>query len=368
MTITLHIATKKGAFQLRSEDRENWELSEPMLFGNIIYHMVPDYRDPTTILIATRTGHLGPTIFRSEDGGATWTEAEQPPRFPEKYDRSIDFIFWLTAGHSSKPGVWYAGTSPQGLFVTEDNGRTWESFESFNDNDFIKSIVEGNMGTPIGPLTHSINIDPQNADHLVLALSSGGSFQSYDYGKTWSAFNQNVRADFMPDPYPETGHCVHNMQLHPTNPNIIYQQNHCGVYRIDQQNDDEWTRIGDNLPDEIGDIGFALIVHPTDQERVWVIPMDGSDVWPRTSVDGKPAVYATTDGGQSWSRQDTGLPDRGWFTVLRQASAHDNQEQLGLYFGNRQGEIWASIDEGESWKCIQRYLPDVYSVEVSVEP
>lgn len=317
------------------------------------------------MLIATRTGHLGPTVFRTMDGGKTWKEATTPPAFPPDAEKAVKFVFWLTPGHSSERGVWYAGTSPQGLFKSEDHGDTWRPFDEFNEYPLIKDVTKNNEGTPIGPLLHSINVSPENKDHLILAMSLGGCFETKDGGQSWSPFNQNLLADFLPDPYPETGQCVHNMQMHPTNPSMIYQQGHCGVYRINRQTDEQWTRIGNGIPQEVGDIGFPLIVHPRDDKQIWVIPMDGSDVWPRTSVDGKPAVFHTNDGGDTWDRQDTGLPgENAWFTVLRQSSTHDWRDPLGLYFGNKAGEIWGSSDEGNSWSCIVRHLPEVYSLEV----
>jgi hypothetical protein len=367
MKINLAIGTKKSAFIL-SGDRKNWKLSEPILFGNIIYHMVPDPRKPNKILIATKTGHLGPTIFRSEDAGLTWKESSNPPKFAKDTEsenpKIVDFVFWLTPGHASEPNVWYAGTSPRGLFKSEDGGITWDPVDSFNNNKLIKEVTKEG-GTPIGPLLHSINVDPRDKDHVCLAMSSGGFFETKDGGKTWRTFNKNVRADFYPDPYPEWGHCIHNLQLHPKNPDLAYQQNHCGIYKINFATDDKWERIGDNMPKEIGDIGFPLILHPKDENKLWVVPMDGTDVWPRTSVSGKPAVYHSQDSGKTWIRQDKGLPDKNaWFTVLRQATTHDSQEPLGLYVGNRAGEVWASFDEGESWQCIVSHLPDIYSLAV----
>ena len=293
----------------------------------------------------------------------SWKEAEQPPKFPDQYNLTVKFNFWLTPGHADNPGQWFVGTSPRGLFITNDGGNTWEPVDRYLNFPLINEIIHDDGGTPIGPLLHSININPENPDEMILAMSSGGAFRTLDKGMTWVPFNKNVLADFLPDPYPETGHCVHNMQIHPKNPHLVYQQGHCGVYRIDLDKDDEWTRIGDNLPREIGDIGFPLILHPRDPKTLWVIPMDGTEIWPRTSVDGKPALFKSTDGGESWCRQDNGLPDTAWFTVLRQASTVDNEDRVGLYFGNRNGEVWASIDEGESWNCIATHLPDVYSLK-----
>ena len=40
----------------------------------------------------------------------------------------------------------------------------------------------------------------------------------------------------------------------------------------------------------------------------------------------------------------------------------DEAPRVGLYFGTTQGEVWASTDEGDSWRCIARHLPEIYSL------
>src|SRR5882724_13010463 len=122
-----------------------------------------------------------------------------------------------------------------------------------------------------------------------------------------TSINKGVEANFLPDPYPEYGQDVHCLCMHPANPDRLYQQNHCGIYRIDRPSDD-WIRIGNNMPKQIGDIGFGIVVYPRDPDTAWVFPMDGTTVWPRTSPDGRPAVYRTSDAGSTWQRQDRGLP------------------------------------------------------------
>ena len=372
--VALFLGTRKGAFIFRSDpSRANWKVDGPHFLGSLVHHLVLDPRDGRTLLMAARTGHLGPTVFRSTDFGRSWKEAQQPPAFrklPEaEKGRAVDHVFWLTPGHPAQPEVWYAGTSPQGLFRTEDGGRTWTGVEGFNENSMLPQWTGGAAdGTPDGPKLHSILVDPRDPRHLYLGMSSGGTFESTDEGATWRPFNKGIAADFLPIPDPEYGHDPHCISLHPLQPDRLYQQNHCGIYRIDRP-EETWTRIGRNMPTKIRDIGFPIVLHPRDPNTVWVFPMDGTEVWPRTSIDGKPAVYRTRNGGQTWRRQDAGLPvSQAWFTVKRQAFAADAREPVGLYFGTTSGEIWRSKDEGERWGLIASHLPHIYSVTTAMVP
>ena len=372
--VALLIATRKGAFVLKSDPaRRAWRTAGPMFFGHIVHHLVLDTRGGRrrrTLLAATSTGHLGPTLCRSGDFGRTWREASRPPAFPKAADgqkgRAVNHTFWLAPGHASEPGVWYAGTSPQGLFRSDDDGDTWSPVTGFNDHPMYAKWTGGEQdGTPDGPKLHSINVDPRDANHLYVAMSSGGVFESRDRGASWSPLNAGVLADFFPDKYPEFGQDAHCVRLHPLAPDVLYQQNHCGIYRLERPQT-RWVRIGDAMPKKVGDIGFPIVLHPRDPATAWVFPMDGTSVWPRTSPGGKPAAYVTRNAGRTWQRQDAGLPrSQGWFTVKRQAMSADAHEPVGVYFGTTSGEIWASRNGGDQWRCIARHLPEVYAVEAA---
>jgi len=120
------------------------------------------------------------------------------------------------------------------------------------------------------------------------------------------------------------------------------------------------------MPQRVGDIGFPLVVHPRDADSAWVFPMDGQTVWPRTSPEGRPAVYGTRDAGESWQRLDDGLPKaQAWWTVKRQAMTADALDPVGLYFATTSGELWMSADESRAWSCIAQHLPEIYAVEVA---
>ena len=137
--LVLLVATRKGAWLFHGDaTRRSWRVDGPHFLGHVVSHLVLDPRDGRTLLAAARTGHLGPTVFRSSDLGRTWKEASRPPAFPRAPEgekgRAVDHTFWLTPGHPAEPGTWYAGTSPHGLFRSADCGATWEPVSGLNED------------------------------------------------------------------------------------------------------------------------------------------------------------------------------------------------------------------------------------------
>lgn len=369
--VVVLVATRKGAWLYHGDaTRKTWTADGPHFLGHIISHLVLDPRDGRTLLAAAKTGHLGPTVFRSTNRGRSWKEAARPPAFAKApagdKGRAVDHTFWLTPGHRDEPNVWYAGTSPQGLFRSDDGGVTWEPFSPVNDDmRYRKWMGTVQDGTPDGPKLHSIIVDPRDPAHMYFAMSGGGVHESVDGGGTWTPILQGLEVVAGFDRAEPTFHDPHCIRICPSNPDRLYQQNHCGIYRRDGP-DGEWVRIGRNMPKRVGDIGFPLVVHPRDDNTVWVFPMDSTTVWPRTSPDGKPAVYTTRNAGKTWQRLDAGLPgNQAWWTVKRQAMTADARDPVGLYFGTTSGELWMSRDEGRKWSCIARHLPEIYAVEAA---
>ncbi|HUP98033.1 MAG TPA: glycosyl hydrolase [Usitatibacter sp.] len=364
------VGTRKGLFVLEADRRRRtWRMDGPHFLGQVVNHAVLDPRDRRTLLAAVKAGHLGHTVYHSTDFGARWDESSAPPAFPKApvgTGEVVSHVFWLAPAHASEPGRWYAGTSPQALFASDDAGRTWSGVQGFNAHpDRRKWIGDAQDAPPDGGTLHSINVDPNNSRHLYVGCSSGGVFESRDRGATWNPLNKGCAADFLPDPNAEHGHDPHCLRVHPASGDV-YQQNHCGVYRLDRVRA-RWDRIGRSMPLDIGDVGFPLALHPRDHDTLWTFPMDGTTVWPRTPIGGKPAVYRTRDAGATWERQDRGLPpSQAWFTVKRQALATDTLDPAGVYFGTTNGEVWGSFDEGANWRCLVLHLPHVYSVETAL--
>jgi hypothetical protein len=151
------------------------------------------------------------------------------------------------------------------------------------------------------------------------------------------------------------------MAMHPANPNVLFQQNHCGVYRSDNAGE-EWIDIGEGkLPSRFG---FPIAVHPTDPNTIYIV-LEESDEY-RMSVDGKFSVWRSKDAGESWKRISKGLPERAHLDVLREAMTTDTFEDAGIYIGTNTGQIFYSRESGNNWELLADYLPPIQSLEAAV--
>ena len=366
--LILLVATEKGAFLYYSDaDRRHWDVNGPHFLGSKIHHIVLDPRDNKTLLISVESIKTGCTIYNSSDFGKNWSEASKIPSFSKNNKTKIDQIVCLAPGHQNEPNVWYAGTYPEGLFKSEDNGNSWNPVNGFNDNlnyDKIKSKINNDYSITCS--LHSILVNPNNKSHIYVAISNKGIFESIDSGQNWTSINNGININNTKTTQLKHGNNPHSIISHPFNPDRIYQQNHCGIYRVDRP-DNKWKRIGDNMPAEIGDIGFPIAIHPADPNTIWIFPIDKSELSSKVSPGGQPAIYCSQDGGETWFRQDIGLPMRNaWLTVLKKGLTTDNVNQAGVYFGTTSGSLWMSDNAGNSWRQIAIHLPKILAVETGI--
>lgn len=351
--ILLLVGTKKGAFVLESgADRASWTLSGPSCEGWPIHDISVDPANGA-LYAGGNSPWYGPTVFRSDDRGRTWTQSSEGLTYGDD-GPTMKTVWNVTAAHGS---VW-AGVDPAGLFRSEDGGRTWEHVQGLTDHPTRPTWEPGNGGL----ILHTILPHPTNQDRMWVGISAVGTFETTDGGRTWEARNQGVRADFLPDPRPETGQCVHKIAMAAGEPEHLYQQNHCGVYRT-VDGGRNWQEITAGLPSQFG---FPMVSDPRDPNTVWTIPLNGDDRG-RYMPDGRAAVWRTHDGGDSWIRSDDGLPqDDAFLGVLREAMARDVLDPVGVYFGTSTGQLYASSDGGQRWSAITTTLPPIWSVEALV--
>ena len=360
------VGTKKGAFVLTSDGkRKSWDVAGPFFAGWEIYHVAGSPADPNRLYASQSSGWFGQVIQRSDDGGKTWAPVgnkfvyDGVPGTHQWYDGTAhpwEFKrVWHLEPSLTNPDVVYAGVEDAALFRSSDGGQNWEELSGLRQHGSGPRWQPGAGGMCL----HTIILDPTNPDRMFIAISAAGAFRTDDGGKSWRPINQGLKSQYIPDPTAEVGHCVHKMAMHPSRPGVLFMQKHWDVMRSDDAGD-MWHEVSGNLPT---DFGFVVDVHAHEPETVYVVPIKSdSEHYP---LDGKLQVYRSRTGGNEWEALTKGLPQENCYVnVLRDAMAVDSLDSCGVYFGTTGGQVYASVDAGDSWKPIVRDLPAVLSVEV----
>jgi photosystem II stability/assembly factor-like uncharacterized protein len=388
--IRILVGTRKGAFVLSSNSkRKNWSVDGPHFAGWEIYHLKGSPVNPDRIFVSQTSSWFGQIIQRSDDGGKTWTQPgsngkdSDAPAGGMPQGKSNMFVY-DTSDKTGKPltthqwydgtqhpwefaRVWhlepslddadtcYAGVEDAALFKTTDGGVSWHELAGLRGHKTGADWAPGAGGMCL----HSIVLDPANKKRIYCAISAAGAFRSDDSGKTWKPINQGLVSNFIPDPTAEVGHCVHHIEIHPSNPNTLFMQKHWDVMRSDDGGD-SWREVSGNLP---SDFGFPVAVHAHDPETIYVVPILSDSL--HYPPEGKLRVFRSRSGGNEWEALTKGLPqEHCYVNILRDAMAVDAAKPCGIYFGTTGGQVYASNDEGDSWTAIVRDLPPVLSVEV----
>jgi photosystem II stability/assembly factor-like uncharacterized protein len=349
----LLVGTTKGAFILDGgADRASWSIRGPHCEGWPIHDL---QWDPATRSIYAGGGSVwyGPAVFRSDDLGDTWTHSSEGLTYGDDGPK-IPTVWNVTPAHGSI----FAGVEPAGLFRSDDGGANWSHVAGLREHPSRPGWQPGAGGL----ICHTIVPHPSDADKMWVAISAVGTFATEDGGASWEARNRGVVACFAPDPHPETGQCVHKLVMAAGQPDRFYQQNHCGVYRS-TDGGRQWQDISAGL---VSEFGFVFGAHPRDPETGWVIPLSHPEEG-RYAPGGSLGVWRTNDSGDSWHRHGDGLPQENAFVgVFREAMAVDRLDPVGVFFGTSTGQLYGSVDEGETWSVVAENLPPIWGVEAVV--
>jgi photosystem II stability/assembly factor-like uncharacterized protein len=363
---TIVLGTRKGVLLLKRTNGD-WQVTRSAYPGAPFSYAAFDPR--TGILWAAADhGHWGAKLYCSADEGQTWTE-KPAPRYPEGeiitggfpgedpvrgQPAVLSYIWCIIPGPADRPGRIYIGTEPGGLFQSDDNGESFQLVRGLWDHPSRDNWFGGGRDKPG---LCALVIDPRDSDHLYADISVGGVFESRDGGASWEPRNKGLNACYLPDPYPEVGHDPHFLAASPSNPDVLWQQNHCGVFRS-VDGGANWTDI--SQPGGPVFFGFPIAVDAQDEHTAWVVPAVSDEY--RMAIDGALCVGRTEDGGRTWTALRDGLPQENCFDVAYRHALDIRGDQL--VFGTTTGNLFISEDRGDSWTGLGSHFPPIYSVRL----
>jgi len=324
---------------------------------NGVYAVAIDARGARPRLLASvDSSHWGPAVMHSDDLGVTWAEPDEGAlAFPTDTGSAL-VRAWAIVPSPVEPGVVWAGVQPSALFRSEDGGEHFELVRGLWNHPHRTEWGAGFGGQAV----HTVLPHPADPGRVLVAMSTGGVYVTADGGAGWSASNRGVGAGFLPDPLPEFGQCVHKVARDAADPDRLFLQNHGGVYRSDDAGG-SWTSIADGLPSTFG---FAMVTHPRRGAVAYNFPIEADAM--RMPPQRVCRVFRTEDAGTSWTALSDGLPGEAYYgAVLRDAMCTDDRDPAGVYFGTRNGDVFASPDEGEHWATVATHLPDVLCVRAA---
>lgn len=363
MSDTLIVSTRKGLFRVVRRSG-GWAVESVDFLGDNVSLTLADPRDGRCYA-ALDHGHFGVKVHRSTATG--WEEIATPayPPKPEGLEEndmwgrpipwSTTRIWALRPGGAAQPGVLWCGTLPGGLFRSADHGESWEMVRSLWDHPGRKRWMGGGADLPG---IHSIIVDPRDADHVWIAVSTGGIWFTDDAGQSWTQRGEGMRADHVPpelvhDPIAQDVHCLAQCS---SQPERMWVQHHNGIF-VSSDAGRNFTEITGVQPSTFG---FPVAVHPTDADTAWFVP--GIKDEKRIPMDGRLVVTRTRDGGRSFDILTNGLPQvHAYDLVYRHALAIDATGDR-LAFGSTTGGLWVTENQGDRWTEITHTLPPIHAV------
>src|SRR5204863_843309 len=174
-----------------------------------------------------------------------------------------------------------------------------------------------------------------------------GIYKSDDAGKTWKHMGLD-----------ETGR-IGRIVVHPTNPDIVFAcaagrltgpQQERGVYRT-TDGGQKWERVL-FVDENTGCSGLSMDAkNPrTLLAGTWQVEMHP---WAEISGGAGSGVYASHDGGATWTRiESPGLPKSPVGKIDVAVAPTDSNRIYALIQTKDQGSVWRSDDGGSNWRVV----------------
>jgi len=304
-TATIYVAgwslyNKEEGDVLRSDDGGHTWRALPAVHGKSVRALAMAPSDHNTLMIGALDG-----VFRSRDGGATWTRIS-----PENHAeiKNIESV----AIDPVNPDIIYAGTFHL-PWKTEDGGQSWHSIQEgmLLDSDVFsiiidpskpatvyvsacsgiyKSVNAGNLFSRIKGIPHSairtrvLKQDPKRPA-IVYAGTTGGLWKTVDGGNTWELYSA-------PDVI------VNDILIDPRRPERVLLATDRGGVLASDDGFDHYISSNRGFSHRV--IG-GVVIDRKDPNRVYVGVVNDKD---------RGGFFLSDDGGQSWRQSNKGLEER----------------------------------------------------------
>jgi photosystem II stability/assembly factor-like uncharacterized protein len=254
-------------------------------------------------------GTIGSGIWRSPDGGETWTRV-RPSRYPENDVRAL-------AVHPRAPHIVYAGTD-SGVYRSADRGARWERLDS-----------------PMNAMhTWALAIDPAEPETLFAGTQPSAVFRSRDGGQRWEKLAMELAEECPAVVIPRVTALVVDPEDHRT---IWAGIEVDGVHRS-LDGGETWTTIAGGLGDP--DIHGIAVRRGQPKAVLATTPRE---------------VFASTDMGESWQRLEVMQQFPHAYTRAI-AVKEDDSQVIFVGHGNTAsptiGSVQRSQDGGTTWETL----------------
>jgi hypothetical protein len=313
----------------RGPDGE-WRV-EPLLPELDVRSLASDPLDSRVLYAGTQ----GEGLYRSDDAGRSWRPAGLE-----------GYIVKSIAASQLEPGTIYAGIKPPGILVSRDGGGSWEELTSFEDipaRDSWWSPAE----PPGTAYVQGLALSPTDPDRLVAGIEFGAVLHSSDGGRSW-----RESAGALPD--------CHTLTFHHSDGDWVYEGGSSGAgAAFSRDSGATWQQPEQGLDRHYG---WAVAADPASPE-LWYASISPGPDRAHSQSDAQAAIFRRGGDGP-WEKLAGGLPDP--IDYMPYALLTDPDAPGHLYAGLSNGDVWHSTDRGDSWQRLPFNLGRIHRTMIMI--